>query len=98
MGLGGLLLALAAIWLISSGTAGLGEPANKPTTEEEVQRVSVQEAYAAHQDGSALFLDVRGAESYDAAHIPGALNIPLEELPTRINELSKDDWILTYCT
>ena len=61
-------------------------------------RVSLSEAYAAYQDLSAVFVDVRGAESFDAGHIPGAVHIPLADLASRLNELSKEDWILLYCT
>ena len=98
MGLGGLLLALAAVWLVADGFPGLSQSAELPATADEVPRVSVKDAYAAYLAGNAVFLDVRGAESYVAAHIPGALNIPLDELSSRLNELSKEDWILTYCT
>jgi rhodanese-related sulfurtransferase len=45
-----------------------------------------------------VFLDVRYAEDYAAGHIPGALSIPLTELETRLGELDRTDWIITYCT
>ncbi|MFO1418010.1 MAG: FAD-dependent oxidoreductase [Methylotetracoccus sp.] len=38
----------------------------------------------------ALILDVRSAEEYAAEHVPGALNIPLEDLRARIGELPLD--------
>lgn len=98
MSVGGLLLAVAAIWLITDGFAGPTASVDQPATVDEVQRVSLKDAYAAYLTGNAVFLDVRGAESYNAARIPGALNIPLAELASRLDELSKTDWILTYCT
>jgi 3-mercaptopyruvate sulfurtransferase SseA len=63
-----------------------------------VQRVSVEDARRAHEGGSAVFVDVRDPGSYEQAHIPGALSIPLEELADGQEELDPDDWIITYCT
>ena len=39
------------------------------------------------RDGSAQVVDVRGAAEFAAGHLPGAVNIPLPELPDRIGEL-----------
>jgi 3-mercaptopyruvate sulfurtransferase SseA len=63
-----------------------------------VPRVSLADAKAAYETGSAVFLDVRDAESYAQNHIVGALSIPLNELPDRMGELDKSAWIITYCT
>jgi rhodanese-related sulfurtransferase len=37
-----------------------------------------------------VLIDVRGPDEFNAApgHLPGAINIPLSELPSRINEVS----------
>jgi hypothetical protein len=64
----------------------------------EIQRVPLQQAKAAFDARSAVFLDVRGASFYATAHIPGALNIPLADLETRLNELDPSQWIIPYCT
>ncbi len=45
----------------------------------EVQRVTPEEAKAAFDSGSAVFLDVRSHTAYVQSHIPGALSIPLAE-------------------
>lgn len=66
--------------------------------ESEIPRVSLEDAKAAFDTGSALFLDVRSKASYDAAHIPGALSIPLVELEERLAELDPNQWVITYCT
>lgn len=43
-------------------------------------------------------VDVRSPWEYQETHIPGAINIPLEELMARINELkSKNGPIIFYC-
>ena len=50
-----------------------------------------------HCPNEVILLDVRTAEGYAAGHLPGAVNIPFEELPTRAKELSKQKEIITYC-
>lgn len=71
-----------------------------PLTEEEVTRVSLEDAKAAFDSGSAIIVDVRSAAAYSNSHIPGAINIQLDEFeihPTEL-DLPKDQWIITYCT
>jgi 3-mercaptopyruvate sulfurtransferase SseA len=64
----------------------------------EIPRVSLGNAKAAYELKSAVFVDVRDVQSYQASHIPGAVSIPLADLPNRLNELKSTDWIITYCT
>ncbi|HMO59167.1 MAG TPA: metalloregulator ArsR/SmtB family transcription factor [Roseiflexaceae bacterium] len=47
--------------------------------------------------GEMLLLDVRPAEEFAAGHLPGALSLPLEELPMRLAELPATALIVTYC-
>ena len=44
-----------------------------------------------------VLLDVRSAEGYREGHVPGAVNIPFEELPNRLKELPKRKEIISYC-
>jgi rhodanese-related sulfurtransferase len=46
--------------------------------------------------GSVL-LDVRTAAEFDSGSIPGAINIPLDELRGRCSELSKEQPVVVYC-
>ena len=77
------------------------QPAGElPLNEAEVPRVSVEEAQTALNSGSAIVVDVRSPEAFQASHVAGAINIPLGEIetnPTGLN-LPKDQWIITYCT
>jgi rhodanese-related sulfurtransferase len=43
------------------------------------------------------FLDVRTNEEFAVGHIPDAVNIPIDELRHRMNELPKDRAIVVYC-
>lgn len=46
-----------------------------------------------------ILLDVRPPDKYAAGHIPGAISIPLEELPQKISLLQQlaKDTIIVYC-
>ena len=44
-----------------------------------------------------ILLDVRTISEFDAGHIPNALNIPLDSIRERINELDKNQKIYIYC-
>ncbi len=43
-----------------------------------------------------IVIDVRGAEEYDAGHVPGALSIPIEELTGRIGDLPRGRPVVAY--
>ena len=49
--------------------------------------------------GKVLVLDVRTPEEYAKGHIPGAVNVPIDHLSQRIQEmqLSKNTTIVTTC-
>ena len=70
----------------------------EPLKTEQLRRTNVIDAKAAFDQGTALFIDVRGASSYEQSHIPGAVLIPLIDLPNRLAELDPSGWIITYCT
>lgn len=44
-----------------------------------------------------IVLDVRTAEEFAAGHVPGAVLIPYDELPSRLGELDRSRWVLVYC-
>jgi NADPH-dependent 2,4-dienoyl-CoA reductase/sulfur reductase-like enzyme/rhodanese-related sulfurtransferase len=44
-----------------------------------------------------ILLDVRTLSEFEAGHIPNALNIPLDSIRERINELDKNQKIYIYC-
>lgn len=59
-------------------------------------RISSADARAKVQAG-ALLLDVRTAAEFSAGAIPGAKNIPLQVLGSRLGELDKERPIVVYC-
>jgi 3-mercaptopyruvate sulfurtransferase SseA len=93
------LLAATLTACAASTPQSQAEPASPGVAApQEVQRVTLEESKAAFDNNTAVFVDVRSADSYAASHVTGALSIPLDELEARINELNPDEWIITYCT
>jgi rhodanese-related sulfurtransferase len=50
------------------------------------------------QPADTLILDVRGPAEVAEGMLPGARNIPLDQLESRMSELPKDKKILVYCS
>jgi rhodanese-related sulfurtransferase/DNA-binding transcriptional ArsR family regulator len=69
-------------------TAYLGPQTEQVTREELLHRVHT---------GQVTVIDVRPREEYAAGHIPGALCIPLDELPQQLANLPADQEIVAYC-
>ena len=47
--------------------------------------------------GAPLVIDVRKPAEFGAAHVPGAVNIPLDEIEKRLDEFRSDNGVLIYC-
>lgn len=63
-----------------------------------IRRISVTEAKERLENGSAIIVDVRGAEEYAESHIANARSLPLSDLQSRYRELAPNSEIITYCT
>jgi phage shock protein E len=48
-------------------------------------------------DEAAFVLDVRSPEEYASGHVPGAVNIPYDQIASRIAEVPKDQNVVLYC-
>ena len=42
-------------------------------------------------------LDLRTPQEFSSGHIPGAVNIPVDDLRTRLEEIPRDRKIVAYC-
>jgi rhodanese-related sulfurtransferase len=51
----------------------------------------------ARPDAPVVVLDVRTPEEYAAGHVPGAVNIPYDQVGTRLSEIPKTDEVVLYC-
>ncbi len=71
------------------------------TVKDKLEPVPRTELLERARDGLITVLDVRPAEEYAAGHVPGAINIPLQELELRLQELGnqegKNREIVAYC-
>lgn len=72
--------------------------ASQQPSEETAQRIFPNEAEALIRRGEAIAVDARPPEAYAAGHIPGALSIPLADLPSRLTRLPKGRALIFYCT
>lgn len=63
-----------------------------------VRFISLEEAKAHFDSGDAIFVDTRRREDYERSHVPGAIAMPVAEVPQRYHELPRDRLIITYCT
>lgn len=86
VGLGAVLLIAALVWGAARGNGG-GLPAE----------ITVQEAYRHYQAGDYFLLDVRTPQEWNEAHVPGAVLIPLDELPQRLDEVPRDRPVMVIC-
>ena len=94
----GVIFLIAGVVLTRVIPAPVKTDTPTPGSMDQVQRISVEDAKAALDAGSAVFLDVRDEDSYTRTHISGAGSMPLGSLPTRVSELDPTTWIIPYCT
>lgn len=52
---------------------------------------------AALKNGTATIVDVRSREEFQSGHVAGSINIPLQEVPTKVEELKNMRKPLVMC-
>jgi rhodanese-related sulfurtransferase/DNA-binding transcriptional ArsR family regulator len=67
------------------------------TVKDELEAIPASELLQRARSAQVTVVDVRPAEEYLAGHLHGAINIPVEELETRLAELSPDQEVVAYC-
>ncbi|QSZ40659.1 rhodanese-like domain-containing protein [Sulfurimonas aquatica] len=65
--------------------------------ERKAMKISSVELAVMLEEGEAQLVDIRFKEEYAAWHMPFSINIPINELPKRLNELDKSKVIVTAC-
>jgi phage shock protein E len=72
-----------------------------PANESAVRSVSPDEITQGLSIGrTPLILDVRTAEEFKSGHVPGAILVPVDELPDRLDilrEIKKEREVVVYC-
>jgi rhodanese-related sulfurtransferase/DNA-binding transcriptional ArsR family regulator len=64
---------------------------------DELEPVPARELLDRARKGLVTVLDVRPQEEFAAGHVPGAVNIPVQELQKRLGELPRRKEIVAYC-
>jgi phage shock protein E len=84
------LLGSVVVLLVASGCS----PADAP----EVQPLSQEQLLSAPPAG-ALILDVRSEAEFGSGHVPGAINIPHDQLASRLSDLDSEMArpVVVYC-
>ena len=73
----------------------LGAVAGETYLSQGLTPAELQERLAS--DHAPLVVDVRKPIEFGIGHIPGAVNIPVEQLEARLGEVSDADGVLIYC-
>ena len=60
-------------------------------------QIDLEAVLAAPPEERPLLVDVRTPQEFSQGHIPGALNIPVDELRARLAEFPRDRPIAIYC-
>ncbi|MBK6348379.1 MAG: rhodanese-like domain-containing protein [Steroidobacteraceae bacterium] len=99
------LLLAGATSVAFAAVATAGEPAvtttaSAPATAAVAVAPMSQEALLEHQSSHPdhlLVLDVRTPQEYAEGHVPGAVNVPYDQLASRLAQVPKDKDVVLYC-
>lgn len=64
---------------------------------DDMEPVSREELASRMNDGLVTVIDVRPADEFALGHLPGAINVPLSELESRLPSLESSREIVAYC-
>lgn len=63
-----------------------------------VPRISIDEVKALMAKKQVVLIDVRDPQSFAMGHMPGAINVPFDHLPSHVDAWKKEKRLLvTYC-
>jgi rhodanese-related sulfurtransferase/DNA-binding transcriptional ArsR family regulator len=67
------------------------------TVKDDLEPIPASELLQRARQGLVTVLDVRPSEEYAAGHLPGAINIPLGELESHLDDLDPEHEVVAYC-
>lgn len=93
-------ISVGLLWLLMPFmvmACGMGE-----VTPEGYENTAIEHAHQHWKQGKESpipfqFVDVRTVKEYNAGHVPGAINVPVQQLAERLNEIPKDKQVYVYC-
>ena len=62
-----------------------------------IERISCEAFERMYNENRLLFIDVRKKSEFDAEHVEGSINIPLNQLSERLAEIPKDRSFILFC-
>ena len=68
------------------------------TNQDDIPRVTAEEAYQAVTNGEAVLVDTRSEAQFEAQRAVGAINIPVDQADSLVSGLDPTIWYITYCT
>lgn len=93
---------LAGACAAAAGAEPVPMPATPPSTTPaalETPRIAPDDLHERLGDADVVVLDVRTAAEFEAGHVPGAHNVPHDQVKQRLGELAawKDRDVVLYC-
>ena len=67
------------------------------TVKDDLEPIPRDELINRIKEGSVVVLDVRPPEEYASGHVPGAMNVPLNELEDYLQKLDATQEVVAYC-
>ncbi len=67
------------------------------TVKDSLEPLPREELLSRVKQGLVTIIDVRPASEYDAGHVPGAINMPLDKLDDQLGDFDSDREIVAYC-
>jgi len=67
------------------------------TARDDLEPIPAAELLKRSKQGLVTVLDVRPAREFAAGHLPGAINVPVEDLGKRLRKLPKGREVIAYC-
>jgi len=95
--------AVAAAWVVVCAGPGVPRAQTPEFSSQALQstpRIALDEFRRLHAAGHVLVVDVRDPSSFKSGHIPGAVNVPLDQIDGRARDIEKrarGRKIVTYC-
>lgn len=62
-----------------------------------VDEITPDEVNEKLENGGVQIVDIRQPDEFERGHIPGAINIPMSELPARIDEYEWESDVVVAC-
>lgn len=67
------------------------------TVKDDLEPLPAGELLSRARAGLVTVIDVRPREEYLAGHVPGAVNVPLNELEKHLREIDREKEVIAYC-